>query len=104
LVDSNAKGTTMSSPRAAVPAAQAEAAAFAAGRAAAQAEWTNWLASTEYGHDYAHTPEPPCTGRELAEAYMRRGDSADMTADTWLWCMQENTGSFLAETVNPDNL
>lgn len=59
-----------------------------------RARWTRWLAVSNYGIDYASTPDPPCTAEELAEAYLLVEASQGMTAVEWVWCMRMNTGAF----------
>lgn len=55
-------------------------------------EWTDWLAETGYGIDYHSLADPPCSIRDLAEAYVRLTGEED--AETWEWCIRENTGAF----------
>lgn len=58
-----------------------------------RAAWVDWLARNGYGIDYAHDVDPPCTVRELAEAYVRLTHDGE-SVETWEWCIQENTGAF----------
>lgn len=59
-----------------------------------RAKWTQWLARTNYGIDYASTPDPPCTIDELAAAYTVVEADQQMPAHEWAWCIQMNTGAF----------
>lgn len=62
----------------------------------AESAWVDWLAREGYGTDYAHDTDPPCTLRELAEAYYRIYPS-DVTVDEWEFCITSSTDAFRGE-------
>lgn len=54
--------------------------------------WLDWLAAAGYGIDWRSDVDPPCTLRELAEAWQRLPDPGADTVEEMMWTIEEETG------------
>lgn len=55
-------------------------------------KWTDWLVANNYAFDYRSNPAPPCTRRELAEAYRRANPDDGHTIEDWEWALDQEAG------------
>ena len=56
--------------------------------------WLDWLAEAAYGVDWRSDVDPPCTLKELAEAWQRLDQPGADNVEEMAWCIEQETGEW----------